>query len=149
MNPRHTIELRKGVKVEVLFTPSLFGVAKRRGLSLTIEDREDWAQVAEAYTKLIYIAALNAWEARSYDEPELGAFPHDYSDFLVWSGENPQAYAALVGVAVELITGRTLREMAKEALGERKGEDADEAESKKKASTFWRRMTGRLFRRSS
>lgn len=137
MAARQIIELKKGVKVELLFTPSLFGVARRRGLALTIKDQEDELEVMEAYVKLSYIAALNAWEAKQYDAPELGDFSYNYEDFQEWAANDPKALARLVPIIFTALTGKDLKEAAN--LGDQGKEPV-----KKKPSTFWRRLITRL-----
>ena len=57
----HMIRLKGGEQVELLATPALFAIAKRRGWTIEA-DADNAAEVFSAYTKLIYLAALNAWE---------------------------------------------------------------------------------------
>lgn len=147
MLPRHVIELEGGVKVELLFTPSLFGVASRKGLSIVIEDRNNPALVMEAYVKVIYMAALNAWEAKAYDTPDLGDFSPKYADFQAWAATHPRKFSELVSVAFETITGKTIAEAAE--LEKEKQPEAEEHEKKKSRLTLWRRLTGRRSGHSS
>ena len=77
----HMITLKGGEQVELLATPALFAIAKRRGWTIEA-DAANAAAVFSAYTKLIYLAALNAWEVRRYDSPEMGECSYRLMDFV-------------------------------------------------------------------
>lgn len=115
---RHQIELRKGVEVDLLFTPSMYERGRERGIKVEIEDRTNPSQVAEAYVKLLYLGAINAWEARRFDSPDMGDFPHSYIDFLEWSADNPREFSDMIGEIFQCITGKSLKEAEKESLSE-------------------------------
>lgn len=117
MRVRHTIELREGVRAEMLVTPSMFRIAKEKGIAVTVEDSEDIHQVVDAYTKLIYLSILNSWEAKRYDDPEMGDCPTKMIDVMQWSSECPREFSKIVGVVYECLTGKSFKELLKEAKG--------------------------------
>lgn len=111
---RHQIELKDGVKVDMLFTPSMYARGRERGIRIEIADTGDLLQVTEAYTKLMYLGAINAWEAMRFDDPGMGEFPHQYIDFVAWCGEHPREFRKIIGEIVECITGKSLSDFSKE-----------------------------------
>lgn len=114
MGCRHMVELKEGVKVELLFTPSMYAVARRRGLRIEIGDPSDSAAVMMAYTELMYVAALNAHEVKIYDDPGLGEFPYRLIDFVEWSAVRQDEFTETLDVALRCIIGRGLKELEKE-----------------------------------
>lgn len=111
---RHQIEMCDGVKVDLLFTPSMYAVARRRGLSIAVENREDSAEVLMAYTKLMYVAALNAREVQLFDDPSLGELPYRLMDFVEWTSVRQEEFTETLDVALRCILGRGLKELEKE-----------------------------------
>lgn len=114
MRCRHVIELKEGVEVELLFTPSMYAVARRRGLRIEVEDPSDSAAVMMAYTQLMYVAALNAHEVRLYDEPGLGEFPYRLIDFVEWSASNQEEFMETMDIALQCVIGKGLKELKDE-----------------------------------
>lgn len=96
----------EGRRVEVLFTPSLYGIANRKGVKVQVEDTSDMTQVMEAYMKIIYLAAINAHEVRRFDNPELGEFDLSLMDICLWAQKEPKAFAKAMREAVEALTGK-------------------------------------------
>ena len=123
---RHRIELKEGVRVDMLFTPSMYERGRERGVRVVIEDSTNALQVTEAYTKLMYLGAVNAWEAERFDSPDMGDFPYRYIDFVEWSGEHPKEFQRLVTEIFQCITGKTVDEVLKEGRG-----PGEESEKKK------------------
>ena len=113
VRPRTTIELKDGVKVELLFTPSMYAVARRRGMKIEA-DASDAAAVMKAYTELMYIAALNAHEVMRFDDPSLGEFPHRLIDFVEWSAVRQEEFVSALDVAVQNVLGKSLDELKQE-----------------------------------
>ncbi len=113
VRPRTTIELKDGVKVELLFTPSMYAIARRRGMKIEA-DASDAAAVMKAYTELMYIAALNAHEVMRFDDPSLGEFPHRLIDFVEWSAVRQEEFVSALDVAVQNILGKSLDELKQE-----------------------------------
>lgn len=80
----HIIKMKGGAQVELLATPALFDIAKKKGMSIEA-DADNVTEVYSAYTKLVYLAALNAWEVRRYDAPDMGECPYKLMDFVEWA----------------------------------------------------------------
>lgn len=112
---RHQIELKEGVTVEMLFTPSMYERGRERGIKVTIEDSSNTLQVTEAYTKLMYLGAINAWEAERFDNPAKGNFPYRYIDFVGWSGDHPKEFSILINEMFQCITGKTVEDALAES----------------------------------
>lgn len=117
------ITIKDGVTVMLLLTPSLFAIAKERGVELSA-DADNAQAVMELYTRIIWLAALNYDAAARMDDPDLPAFAFKYMDFAVWRSQRRDEFARMVDVAVEALTGKTLAELAKDpAGGEKKNDD--------------------------
>lgn len=114
MRARYIIELREGVRAELLITPSMYAIGERKGITVVIDDTDNPAQVNEAYIKLMYLSALNAWEARAVDDPAIGDPSWKYIDFAQWAAENPDKFADMIRIIFECLTGKHLSEAAKE-----------------------------------
>lgn len=146
----HIIKMKGGAQVELLATPALFAIAKRRGLEIKA-DTTDGSDVLSAYTKLIYLAALNAWEVRRYDAPEMGECQLKLMDFVEWASGNSEEFVKAVNFVLAALTGKELKDYATEGAkasenAEETAKKGDEGEDvKKKSSSRW---ITRLFRRS-
>lgn len=117
VQPRTTIELKDGVKVELLFTPSMYAIARRRGMRIEA-DASDAAAVMRAYTELMYLAALNAHEVMRFDDPTLGEFPYRLIDFVEWSAARQEEFVSALDVAVQSVLGKSLDELKREKPAE-------------------------------
>lgn len=102
---RYEIELREGVKVEMLFTLALFGIAKKRGISLDLGEDADEDDRITYFIKVMYVAAILAWEYRAVDSPDMGDFPYKMMDFAEWSGNHPLQFAKIIKGASSAIAG--------------------------------------------
>lgn len=102
---KYQIELHEGVKVDLLFTLSMYEVARKRDMKIVLEDSANNVQVIEFYQKIIYIAALNAWEVNLFDHPSIGEFPYTFMDFVEWSQQNSREFGKLIVFAAEAISG--------------------------------------------
>jgi hypothetical protein len=145
----HTIKMKGGV-VELLATPALFGIAQRKGMTIEA-DSKNVSEVYSAYTKLIYLAALNAWEVRRYDNPSMGECQYKLMDFVEWASMNPDAFVKAIDFILSALTGKELKDYATEGAkaSETAGKPANEqgeGEEVKKKSRYGLIM--RLFRRS-
>lgn len=144
------IRMKGGAQVELLATPSLFAIAKRKGLAIEA-NTADGADVLTAYTKLIYLAALNAWEVRRYDAPEMGECKYKLMDFVEWASGNADEFVKAINFVLSALTGKELKDYATEGAkpsetAEKPAKETDGEEVKKKSSSTW---ITRLFRRSS
>lgn len=110
---RTTIELREGVTVEILVTPALYGEAKRRGIDLMADANA--GDVYGSYIKIIYCAAISAWEVAAVDDPKMGAFPYKYADFYEWAWADRDRLAGMVAFVYEAMTGKRFEDLEKEA----------------------------------
>lgn len=137
----HMIKLKGGEQVELLATPALFAIAKRRGMTIEA-DADNAADVFSAYTKLIYLAALNAWEVRRYDAPQMGECHYRLMDFVEWASGDAEAFVKAVNFILVALTGKELKDYN---TGEEKAPENEEKDVKKKSTSSW---TTRLLRRS-
>lgn len=147
----HTIRIKGGEQVELLATPALFAIARKRGMTIEA-DSDNVAEVFSAYTRLLYLAALNAWDVRRYDNPSMGECPYTLMDFVEWSSNDREGFVEAISFALAALTGKELKDYATgEAKDPETGEESpnteDEGEGvKKKSASGW---ITRLLRRSS
>lgn len=142
----YQIELKGGV-VELLATPALFDIARKRGMAIEA-DADNAAEVFSAYTKLIYLAAINAWDVRRYDDAAMGDFPYRLMDFVEWSSSNAEEFVKVVNFVLFALTGKDLKdyatEQAKGSENEKKAANQTDGEVKKKSISTWiMRLLGR------
>lgn len=143
------IKMKGGAQVELLATPALFSIAKRKGWTIEA-DATSAAEVYSAYSKLIYLAALNAWEVRRYDAPEMGEFKYTLMDFVEWASEDATRFAKTINFLLCALTNKEMKDYTTETVkGSENGEKTANTEGedvKKKSRLTW---ITRLFRRSS
>lgn len=113
------IELREGEQAEILVTPALYRVAKQRGLNLSM-DSGDGADVFDVYAKLIYCAAINAWEVRAVDDTSIGTFPYKYGDFVEWLSAEKGRFTEMVKFCYAALTGKNLEDGIQESIDYKK-----------------------------
>lgn len=117
MTPKRTnIELKDGVKVEILLTPALYGVGQRRGINLTehFNHADEPSAVIRAYALVTFCAAINMWEVSRMDHPDLGEFPHDFADFEAWAWEHQDELMRVADLFMQAFVGKTMAEALKE-----------------------------------
>ena len=140
MSAEFTIELKKGVAVNILITPRLFIYKGREGVTLEA-DGENIPAVMSLYADVLFCGALNWWELSGKDTDD---FKFKRIDFHVWATEHQEDFGRLVAKAIKLLSGKSLVELA-EAEKEKK-------ESKKKfrfgsittaLRRFWSGIAGR------
>lgn len=141
MQVLHTITMKGGEQVELLATPALFGVAKRKGVTIDA-DADNLPDVMLAYTKMIYLAALNAWEVRRFDNPDLGECHLKLMDFVEWANADKDAFVKAIDFVLSALTNKPLRDYA-----DRDENDAEKGEEPLKKKSSFRWIT-RLFRHS-
>lgn len=147
----HTIRMKGGAQVELLATPALFAIARKRGMTIEA-DSDNVAEVFSAYTRLLYLAALNAWDVRRYDNPSMGECPYTLMDFVEWSSNDREGFVEAISFALAALTGKELKDYATgEAKDPETGEESpnteDEGGSVKKKSASG--LITRLLKRSS
>lgn len=143
----HTITLKGGARVELLATPALFDIARKRGMAIEA-DADNAAEVFSAYAKLVYIAAINAWEVRRYDDASMGDFPYRLMDFVEWSSHDAEEFVNVINFILSALTGKELKDYATEqAKGseiEKETANTGSEEVKKKSASGWiTRLLGR------
>ena len=116
---RFTIELREGVTAELLVTPALYSVAKKRGIDLVADlNAGDWIT---SYIKTIYCAAILAWEVAAVDDPKRGEFPYKYEDFFAWAWADQTRFKGVVNSVFQALTGKTLEEATAAGVKKKSG----------------------------
>ena len=119
---------------------------------MTIEaDSDNASEIYSAYTKLIYLAALNAWEVRRYDNPEMGECQYKLMDFVEWASNDAEGFVKAINFVLSALTHKELKDYATE--GAKASENAEETPNpqgedesvKKKSTSGW---IMRLLRRS-
>ena len=145
----HTIRFKGGAQVELLATPALFDIAKKKGMTIEA-DADNVTEVYSAYTKMIYLAALNAWEVRRFDDPAMGEFKYKLMDFVEWAGNDADAFVKAINFVLSALTRKDLKDYATEqAKGSETGgepHNTKDEEVKKKSTSGW---ITRLLRRFS
>lgn len=145
----HTIKIKGGV-VELLATPALFGIAQRKGMTIEA-DSDNASEIYSAYTKLIYLAALNAWEVRRYDNPSMGECKYQLMDFVEWASNDAEGFVNAINFVLSALTHKELKDYATEGAkpsetAEKTANESGDEDVKKKSASKW---ITRLFRRSS
>lgn len=108
MRFRTQIELREGVAVDVLVTPALYRVAKQRGINLVSDSNAGDDDPFTSYIKMLYCAAINAWEVDAVDNPGKGDFPYRYSEFDEWAWSDRARLNKMIQFLYEALTGKPL-----------------------------------------
>ena len=117
---RTQIELKDGVKVEILITPALYSVAKRRDIDLVADiNAGDWQTT---YIKMLYCAAISAWEVAAVDDPGRGEFPYTFADFHEWAWADTERLSRMIAFEYEALTGKKLSDAVEERKGLKKNE---------------------------
>ena len=111
---RTSIGLKDGVAVEILVTPALYSVARRRGIDLVADANA--GDIYGSYIKMLYCAAISAWEVAAVDDPGRGDFPYKFADFHEWAWADTERLARIVAFMYEALTGRRFADIGKEAV---------------------------------
>ena len=132
------IKMRGGAQVELLATPALFAIARRKGMKIEA-DAKNVAEVYEAYSKLLYLAAINAWEVRRYDKPDMGECPYQLMDFVEWCSEDAERFGKAVNFVLCALTNKDIKDYATgQAESPETAEETEEGEDvKKKLKSGW------------
>lgn len=134
---RKTIELKEGVKADLLFTPHLAVYEEPTGVKPTVDKDAGTLEVMYRYADLMYLAAINAWELDGHGTLE--DFPHTRGDFHALMQADPKGFAAAVKFAVSALTGKTAEQLMAEER-KKEAEQKKEEPVKKKTSFFSRIM---------
>lgn len=126
---RYSITI-EGASVDLLFTLSIFEIARRRGVVIASEVKTVAARM-DFFNKLIYLAAINAWEYRAFDDPTIGDFPYKLLDIAEWAGNHPLEYARIIKGASAAIAGKEIDEVEKAEGAEAAAEVAVEKKNQR------------------
>lgn len=113
-----------GVEVTMLFTPRLFVMADEKGIAINFKGQSLMQNLA-TYADICYCAALNHWTL----DNDIEDFKLERKDFHEWSTLNQVEFGKVMTMAVEALSGKTMREIAKE---QQEAKDAGEDVKKKK-----------------
>ena len=137
----YNIELRRGEKVAMLFTPRLYMYKGQEGITFEC-DTNNKVEVFSMYADLMYCAALNHWTLTHSADEE---FPYNRIDFHALSVNNRDAFNKAIIFAMQTLSGKSMRELivdaekAQETQGN--GQNETEAEEVKKKKTSGLIMT--------
>ena len=135
---RKEIELRQGVKVEMLFTPRLYSFKGHSGVTLEMTGN-DLADLYAVYADIMYCAALNLWTLEGKDIEEAN---FTRADFHEWSATNPHDFGKAFSFAFEAMTGKSMKDFTAE---NEKGAEMGEKPVKKKNRSGLITLLSRLF----
>lgn len=107
---RKELDFGGGVTVSILVTPALYSVAKRRGIDLVADGNA--GDIWSSYVKMLYCAAILAWEVDAVDNPGNGEFPYKFQDIHAWAWADTQRLAETVSFMYEALTGKPLKDAA-------------------------------------
>lgn len=105
------IELREGVRAVLRCTPSVYGIAREKGMDVTGKSDMETGRALQVYVRLAYCAAVNEWEIQHYDHPEMGAFPYTLADFDTWAWTNESEFIGFVNFFIEALSGKKVSEL--------------------------------------
>lgn len=106
--------------MEILVTPALYSVARRRGIDLVADANA--GDVYGSYVKMLYCAAISAWDVAAVDDPKRGEFPYTFADFYEWAWADTERLAKMVAFIYEALTGKRFEDIGKEAAEVKKNE---------------------------
>ena len=111
MGAIYNIELRKGVKVAMLFTPRLYLYKGREGVTFEYERGND-ISLHSFYADIMFAAALNHWDLTHSADEEC-----DYKriEFHQYAVSNPREFGKALLFAIQTLSGKSLKEIASEA----------------------------------
>lgn len=139
---RTEIELRQGERVGLLFTPRLYVFKGEQGVDFTTDNTLQGMYAL--YADILYCAALNLWTLEGKDKEEAG---FTRVDFHAWSTENPKAFGKAMNIALEALTGKSMKDFIKEneKVAENGANAQNEgAEVKKKKVSFWTMLKSKV-----
>ena len=93
----------------MLVTPSLFSIARKKGINANIGAGATAIEVHDAFIRIMYCAYLNYAEVERMDNPDFPEPNLKLMDFVVWAADNQQEASEMVEVIFELVTGKSLK----------------------------------------
>ena len=131
-NAVYTIELRRGEKVDMLFTPRLYMYRGKEGITLECDTRNQ-VEIFSMYADLMYCAALNHWTLTHTADQE---FPYSRVDFHALSVNNRDAFNKAIIYAMQTLSGKSMKDLIAEAAKAQEtqanGQNEEKAEGVKK-----------------
>ena len=112
VNPLMSIEVA-GEKRAVLFTPSLYTICKERNWTIEVDSNSDILQIRAAYCKLIYAAAVNYYQIKKFDDPNLKDFDLTLVDIEIWATLHPKECTQMILDGFYCLQGETIEQAAK------------------------------------
>lgn len=106
--------------VRMLVTPSLFSIARKKGINANITAGATAIEVHEAFLRIMYCAYLNYAEVERLDNPEYPEPILKYMDFAIWAADNAEEAVAMIEVVFELVTGKSLKDKPEETTEKKK-----------------------------
>jgi len=118
----------------MLFTPHLFSFKKETGLTFETEGGGT-SEIFEIVADILYCAALNAWVLDGKGTFEEAPFTRgDFNEFMY---ANPKSFGKAASLALEALTGKSIKDFIKEGKNEPENAKNEPGESKKKLLLAW------------
>lgn len=130
--------IKRGVEVEMLFTPRLYAFNGEQGVTMKA-DTTDLMQVYALYADIMFCAALNLWTLQG-NRKEDAQFTR--ADFHEFSAANPQEFGKVLNFALEALSGKSMKDFMPK--GEKAAETGEKT-IKKKSSHRLTTMLLRIF----
>lgn len=136
-NPLQYIEI-DGKRRELLITPSLYKICHEKGWKIEGLTSSD---IFPAYCKLLYAAAVNAYEVRRFDNPK-EEFDLTLLDLEVWAALNRKEMEGLIVISCELLSGQSVKDLVEEQKKKTRASTLSETTNQSKSFSW-----GRVFQR--
>jgi hypothetical protein len=142
MGATYNIELRKGVKVAMLFTPRLYLYKGREGVTFEFEIGNELS-LHSFYCDIMYAAALNHWDLTHSADEEC---EYKRIEFHQYAASYPREFGKALIFAMQALSGKSVKEIAEEARKsqesqgngqESQGAEQGATEVKKKSLRAW------------
>ena len=105
----------------MLVTPSLFSIARKKGINANIGAGATAIDIHDIFIRIMYCAYLNYAEVERMDNPDFPEPILKLMDFVVWAADYQKEASEMVEVIFELVTGKSLKQ-----------KDSEEGEKKKR-----------------
>lgn len=116
---RKQIEM-EGVAIDILVTPAVYGVARRKGMDLTISKESGMSEVMDTYCRIAYCSAVLANEVARVDDAEVPVLALKYADFETWRAQHPDEFIELVQFMYSALTQKSYADLVIETIKKKK-----------------------------
>lgn len=116
---RKQIEM-EGVAIDILVTPAVYGVARRKGMDLTISKESGMSEVMDTYCRIAYCSAVLANEVARVDDAEVPVLALKYADFETWRAQHPDEFIELVQFMYSALTQKSYADLVIETIKKRR-----------------------------